>query len=251
MKRWIYAALIAASAILALGLLTVAGRPQAASAQTDGVAAGAERMITVSGVGSIEAEPDTAIVRLGVETQADTAEAALDQNSEQMQGVIEALTEAEIAEEDIQTSGLRLQPIYDEPTGASPATTRELVGYRASNTVEVRTTDLDNLGATLDAAVAAGGNTIQSIRFEISNNAALLEQAREAAMRDAIAKAEQLTALAGAELGAVLTIEEQGQSRPSPVFAEEAALAAGERPVPVQAGTETVEARVRVSWTIE
>lgn len=202
------------------------------------------RTIRVSGAGRVSARPDLAIVRVGVQTEADTAVAALDANSERMQGVISATLEAGIAEADIQTQGLSLQPVYDRPA-EGPA---ELRGYRARNLVEVRVRDLGILGDVLDTAVAAGGNTIEGIRFEVSDVAALLEQARAAAMNDAIAKAQQLTALADAELGEVLTIVES--SRAAPIVEREAAFEAAAA-VPVQAGTETIETTVQVSWRIQ
>lgn len=227
---------------------------QPAQAQEDGVAlaeSGAERIITVSGEGRVSARPDTAVVRIGVETEADTATAALDQNSVRMSGVISATLDVGVNRDDVQTEGLSLRPIYERPdrNPEGEEGPLELVSYRASNVVAVTVRDLDGLGTLLDAAVEAGGNTIQGIQFEISDNDELRESAREAAMNDAIAKAEQLTELAGAELGEVLTIEEIGSDAPSPVrFAEteQAANAA----VPVEPGQQEVGVRLRVTWRI-
>ncbi|MDX1688800.1 MAG: SIMPL domain-containing protein [Candidatus Promineifilaceae bacterium] len=224
---------------------------RAQDGDTTPAASGVERTITVSGQGRVSARPDIAIVRIGVETEADTATAALDENSVRMSGVISATLDAGVNREDVQTEGLSLRPIYQqgdrEPGGEEGPP--ELVGYRASNVVSVTVRDLDELGALLDAAVEAGGNTIQGIRFEISDNEELRSSAREAAMNDAIAKAEQLTQLAGAELGEVLTIEEVGGEAPSPVrFAEteQAASAA----VPVEPGQQEIQVNLRVTWRI-
>lgn len=230
--------------ILALSALGVGWQtPVAAQTETEPTTV-SERLIHVTGEGRIAAQPDTAVLRLGVQTEADTAVDALDDNNVRMQGVISATLGAGVAEADIQTQGLRLQPVYE--TGGS-TTTETLTGYRASNIVEVTVRDLENLGALLDTAVEAGGNTIESIRFEISDRAALLEQAREAAMSDATAKAEQLTDLAGAGLGEVVTINEFGQS-PAPVFAAEQAVA--DTAVPIQAGTQEIVSTVQVTWRI-
>lgn len=204
----------------------------------------AERVIQVTGNGAVSAQPDIATVRLGVQTEADTAVDALDQNNVRMSDLISATLEAGVAEEDIQTQGLRLQPVYDRSDD-----TPELTGYRASNIVEVTIRDLDNLGATLDAAIAAGGNTIENIRFEVSDREELLAAAREAAMNDAIQKAEQLTALADAELGEVLTITELGGTGPVPVALER--VESESAAVPVSPGTQTIEANVQVSWRIQ
>ena len=207
---------------------------------------GMERLITVTGQGRIMARPDTATLRIGVQTQAESAAAALDENSMRMNGVISATLDAGVEEADIQTAGLRLNPRYDRSEEGPPV----LIGYEAENTVAITVRDLENLGALLDTAVAAGGNTIEGIRFEISDNDALRADAREAAMAEAIDKAEQLTGLAGAELGEVVTIEELGSTQPRPVAIEAEAARGGAGAVPIQAGEQTVEASVRVTWRI-
>lgn len=210
-----------------------------------------ERTITVSGQGRVSARPDVAVVRIGVETEADTATAALDENSVRMSGVISATLDAGVSREEIQTEGLSLRPIYQRPDPGPEGEEGmpELVGYRASNIVAVTVRDLDELGMLLDAAVEAGGNTIQGIRFEISDNEELRSAAREAAMNEAIAKAEQLTDLAGAELGDVLTIEEIGGDAPSPVRLE--AEAAQDAAVPIEPGQQEISVSLRVTWRIE
>lgn len=227
---------------------------QPARAQNDDVApteSGVERTITVSGQGRVSARPDIAVVSIGVETEADSATAALDENSVRMSGVISATLDAGVTRDDVQTEGLSLRPIYQRP-GPGPEGEEgppELVGYRASNVVAVTVRDLDELGALLDAAVEAGGNRIQGIRFEISDNEELRSAAREAAMNEAIGKAEQLTELAGAELGDVLTIEEVGGEAPSPVrFAETEQAAAAA--VPVEPGRQEITVSLRVTWRI-
>jgi len=218
-----------------------------ASAQDDGAPAEAERTISVSGQGSVSVRPDMAVVWLGVQTEADTAQEALDENSVQMQSVISATLEAEVAEDDIQTQGLRLQPIYDQPQDGQE---REVQGYRASNIVEVTVRDLDELGTLLDAAVEAGGNTIENIRFEVSDTDEVLAQAREAAVDNARAKADQLATLLDVEVGEVLTVSESSFSPPTPVVFEEAA-ADRAAAVPVQPGTQSVEASVQITWQIQ
>lgn len=246
--RWLLpAAIILAAAGLFLGGMLSSTAPETAVAQEDTTPADTNRTISVTGAGQVSATPDTAVVRLGVQTDADTAADALEQNSLRMQDVISATLDAGVAEEDIRTSGLRLQPRYDRADEEAPDT---IIGYRANNSVEITVTDLDGLGELLDTAVAAGSNTIDSIQFQVSNRNELMDAAREAAMNDAIAKAEQLTELAGASLGPVLTINET--SRPAPAFAQEAAFdGVGGAAVPVQPGSQTIEVTVNVTWFIE
>lgn len=239
------------ASLLALAALAGVFLEQPARAQTDEPAEQSatggdlERLITVTGRGTVSARPDRATVRIGVQTEAETAAAALEQNNVQMNDVISATLEAGVDEADIQTVGLRLSPRYDQNEEGPPT----LIGYEAANTVAVTVQDLDNLGVLLDSAVAAGGNTVEGIQFEIGDNDALRAQAREAAMAEAIAKAEQLTDLAGAQLGEVVTIEELGSTEPRPVAVETADTARAAA-VPVQAGQQSVESSIRVTWRI-
>jgi uncharacterized protein YggE len=208
-----------------------------------------QRTISVSGTGMVSAAPDQALVSLGVQTDAEEASTALSENSSQMQALIDALEAAGIAAEDIQTQVLQLYPRYQEtPVGTSGATTSTLVGYTATNIVQVTVRDLDSLGSTLDAAVKAGGNQIQGISFKVSDPSSLVDQAREAAWNDAMHRAEQLAGLAGAQLGDVLTINESS-SVPSPII-EAARTALQAAAVPIQPGTQTITVDVQVTWLL-
>jgi uncharacterized protein YggE len=207
-----------------------------------------ERSISVSGNGEINAKPDRAVLELGAQTEAEKANAALSENSEQMQAVIEALKATGVEAENTQTQAVQLRPRYEEVAREPGQQERQLVGYVASNIVEVQLEDLDPLGELLDTAVQAGGNRIEGIRFEISDPSALLNQAREAAWNDARDKAAQLAELADGELAEVLTINESSRA-PRPVV-REAALDTGARAVPIEPGTQRIEVSVEVTWRL-
>lgn len=233
--------IIALMAGIGMTLSLLSPGPVAAQATTDSL-----RTIQVSGRGEVTAEPDEAVIRLGVETEADTAQQAVDANNEQMTAVISATLESGIEEANIRTEGFRLQPVYESPEDGQGA---ELTGYRVSNTASITVRDLAQLGDLLDAAVAAGSNTIEGIQFIISNQAELESAARDAAMADAQQKAEQLTELSGAQLGPVHTILETGI--PSPLsfnVTQEEALGTS---TPIQPGTQTIEATIQVTWEIQ
>lgn len=249
MKKW---SILTLSLVILLGvaMLSQAVAPQIAAQEDDVDDDSVQRTINVSGTGQVTAEPDVGLITIGVETQAEDASAALSQNSEQMQAIIDALLEADIPQENIQTRVVQLSPRYD--TGPSqagqPSGPPEIVGYSATNLAEVRVTDLDSLGQVLDSAAQAGANRISNIQFEISDPADLMDQAREAAWADALHKAEQLTGLAGEELGAVLRMRESSQT-PGPVLGrgpvvEEAAS------VPVEAGSLTITVNLDVTWLL-
>jgi uncharacterized protein YggE len=205
-----------------------------------------QRTISVSGSGTVSAAPDEVVLRLGVETMAETASEALSQNSEQMEAVIAALTEAGVPEENVQTQTVQLRPRYETPPRETgPAQERELIGYVASNIVEARINDLEAVGRLLDEAVEAGANRIDGIRFEVSDPGELLDQAREAAWQDAENKAQQLATLADGELGEVLSISES-TTTPRPVGLGGAVER--EAAVPIEPGTEDIQVDLQVTW---
>lgn len=255
-------------ALLVTILAMIPGRANnSASAQTPGQPTTYPRTVSVSGTGNVQAEPDMAVVVLGVQNEAATAREALTANNDQMEGLIAALRAAGIAQADIRTLAVQLYPRYDDrvpptplppdqpnltptPTGAAPAApAARTPTYVASNTVEVTVRDLARLGQTIDDAVTAGGNSIQGIRFDIANKTALLDQAREAAMTDARRKAEQLAGLADADLGVVITISEYSRT---PVMYEAAAMDMAQGgSVPVAPGTQTITLDVQVVWELQ
>jgi len=200
--------------------------------------------ISVSGRGQVSARPDVAVVTLGVQTEAEEASAALSQNGERVQRLIDALKGADVAAEDIQTRSIQLWPRYED---TRPEGQPQVVGYTASNTVEVRIRDLDALGRLLDSAVQAGGNRIEGIRFEVSDPSQVLDQAREAAWRDAEHKAAQMAELADAVLGEVISIGETSRT-PGPIVRE--GLGGAEAAVPVEPGSQALEVNVQVTWEL-
>jgi uncharacterized protein YggE len=205
------------------------------------------RTISVTGTGSANASPDVAVVRIGVRTDANTAQEALSQNSQKMQDLLSALQNAGIARQDIQTQYIQLNPRYNQPS-QQQANTPEVVGYSAANIVEVRVVNLESVGKILDSAVSTGGNTVEGIRFEISNQSDLYNQALEQAMTDARAKAERLADLSGAKLGEVLSITDVSAA-PIPYGAGGANPAAAQA-VPVEPGTQSVTANIQVTWLL-
>lgn len=205
------------------------------------------RFIRVNGAGSAAAQPDTAIIVVGVRTEAEEASAALTENNEQVSALLAALDQAGIAQEDIQTQRINLNPRYEEQPGqpGQPVVT----GYEAVNTVEVKVRDIDNVGQILDTTVQAGGNLIEQIRFEVNDSSTVMGQAREAAFDDAREKAEQLAGLAGAQLGNLISISESTVSFPRP-FAVGGEAQEADRAVPIEPGTQNVQVFLEVTWAI-
>lgn len=255
-------AVLLITVLLVAGLAVLPGRGQAPAyaqvAETPGPNNGAmTRSVTVSGQGTANVTPDIAFVDLGVQTDAKTAADALAQNNKQMQAVMNTLTGAGIAAADIKTQTIQVYPRYENPTptvaapqGQAAATTtpNQPTGFTATNTVEVTVRNLANLGTLLDQVVTAGGNTIQGVRFDVSDQTKAMDQARTSAMADANHKAQQLATLANAKLGAVITIVENSQG---PIPYQPMAARAAAESVPVSPGSQAITITVQVTWELQ
>lgn len=204
------------------------------------------RSIQVSGQGQVSAAPDQAVIQLGVQTEAEEAAQALSENNQNMNDLIQVFRDANIPSEDIQTQGINLNPRYDNPQNGTP----QVVGYVAENILKVKVEDLSRLGDLLDQAVQAGGNRINGISFEISNQQELLDQAREVAWENAQKKAQQLASLADASLGEVLTIRETS-NQPGPVVPAVRSMAVEQAAVPVEPGSQSVSVQLDVTWRLQ
>jgi hypothetical protein len=174
-----------------------------------------ETTLSISASGSVNREPDIAYLNAGVQTQGQTAQAAMSANSTAMNGVFDALAAADIDRRDMQTSNFSLQPQYDYSNRENGQP--RLTGYQASNQLTVKVRDLDNLGETMDALVSAGGNTFSGLNFALEDDRAAKNAARDLAMKEAIARAELYAAASGYEVARVVTISESGGLRPQPM----------------------------------
>ncbi|MDD3826538.1 MAG: SIMPL domain-containing protein [Anaerolineae bacterium] len=252
MSKKIFWTFLAVAALAAALLVPMA--PDPIAAQEPAADDDQRRTVTVSGTGQISASPDLVVIRVGVETQAEEAAAALADNSEQMQELIDALQEAGVPEDNIQTRAVSLFPIYEQPRPevSQPVTqTAQIIAFQATNIVEVRSEDMEGFGELLDTTVQAGGNRIEGIRFEVSDATPLLDQARQAAWDDALHKAEQLAEIAGLQLGEVWSITEISRT-PRPVGDVDAGVGRQvESAVPIEPGTQTLELDISVTWLLE
>ncbi|WP_424969395.1 SIMPL domain-containing protein [Dinoroseobacter sp. S76] len=198
-------------------------------------------LLNVTGEAQIPAIPDMATIRLGVVTEDRRADQALAENATQMAAVLAKLQGFDIAPRDLQTSDLNLSPLY-EPGQDYRGQSRRIIGFRASNSLTVRVRDLERLGEILDASVSDGANNFGGLSFGVQAPGPLESAAREAAMKDALARAETLATAAGVSLGPIRSITEQGGFRgPQMMRAEMAMADAG---VPVAAGEVTMSSSV-------
>ena len=201
--------------------------------------------ITVTGEGQIEAQPDMATLTLGVTTEGATPAEAMTANSSQLAAVLERLKAAGTADRDLQTTGLSLNPNWqNNATGDAP----RIVGYVATNMLTVRVRALETLGGVLDAAIGQGANTFNGISFGLADPAPAMNEARRRAVADAMARAELLATAAGVPLGPVVSISEGGSGGwPAPAYRMEAV---SDSPVPVADGQVSTQASVTMVFSI-
>ena len=200
-----------------------------------------DKLVTVTGEATVGITPDAAVIRIGVNSQGKTAREASDANAKQMTSVLAAIKESGIADRDVQTSRLSLQPQYDP----NKSGTARLLGFQVTNQVSIKIRDTDKVPAILDRAIAAGANEMSGIEFVVSETSKLLDQARDDAITDGRRKAELYAKAAGAKIGQVLTIVEEGSS--PPVRPMQAMRAAG---VPVAPGEQTLRAVVTITYAL-
>lgn len=205
--------------------------------------------ITVSGHGEVDVPPDIGFVTVGVQSTASTVAAARDAAADSADALVSSLKKNGVAEKDIQTTGLYIQPNYDYAKG-SP----QLTGYTVTNTVTTKVRKIDTMSKVVDDAVAAGGDSVrlQGVSFGVEDSDKAKQDARDKAMADAKAKAEALAKLGGVNLGKPVTIAEtQGGSTVPSVDKGAGESLGGDVSTPIQPGTNKVSVDVAVRWAIE
>ena len=222
-----------------------------------GAVAGMEQTgITVEGTGEVQIAPDSAFLSLGVQVVAETAAEATIALSTDSNAVVEAVKEAGVDEADIATQSLTLTPVYAEPgPDRTWDTPPKIDGYRASTTVLVTAHEIDGAAESLDAALSAGANVVNYVRFGVMETAILEQQALDLATRDAARKAEAMAAALGGKVGGLIWIVEQtsGFGGSYPVAKQSIAFAdANMAPlVALEAGQLTITARVIANFAYE
>lgn len=251
-----------ATVLAALPLAAMAGIGLAQSAHAQTVSAGpvvpaGNTLLNIAAEGKVARTPDLAVFSAGVTTQGKTAGEALTENAQRMAAVIAALRKAGIAERDIQTSNLSVNPVYGQPKrlpdGSYEQTDPVIIGYQATNQVSVRQRKLDQYGKVIDTLVSAGANQVNGPSFQIDSPEGALDEARVAAMSKARARADLYAKAAGLRVVRVLSISENGGFAPPPqppiMFAREA-MSSAPKASPVAAGELEMTVTVNVSYEL-
>jgi len=197
---------------LTLAALLVCAAPALAQVPAQTQAAAGTRLDLVA-TGEVSRVPDIVRINAGVVTQAATASEAIRQNAARMERVRAALRRAGIADRDIQTSSISLQPDYRYAENQPP----QLTGYRASNEVNVRFRDIAESGAILDALVAEGANQINGPMLGLDRPEQALDEARTRALGNARARAELYARALGMRVVRIVAVSEAGAMPMPPV----------------------------------
>jgi len=203
--------------------------------------------IWVSGQGKVTVTPDIATLYLGIEAQADTVAEAQSQAVEAMDAVMTTLTDNGVDEDDIQTQYFSIDQVTRWDDGE-----QIVIGYRVTNMVTAKVREIDDVGSIIDAVATAGGDLIRinNIAFSVDDPSEYYEEAREEAMADAKAKAEQLADLAGVELGRPTYISE-GTIYSPVVYRDVGMTEAAPPSTPISPGEIELTLIVQVAYAIE
>jgi uncharacterized protein len=220
---------------LAIAVALLTGGADAATRAT----AASTDTVTVTGTGTVTAVPDQAEFDFTVQTKGATAAGVLARNGADTTAVIAAVEATGVAEADIQTQQVSLDPVQSSD-GTS------IVGYTASDTIDVTKLAIAKAGAVVDAAVGAGATDVSGPSLTLSSQDALYNQALKNAVAQAKTKAQALADAAGLNLGGVVTMVEGGGVTPLP-FSVGAAASPN---TPIQPGTQDVQATVTVTFAL-
>ena len=237
-----------AAAFLSGALLTAMAWQGTASAQ---VVANAPVLstLTLNVEGRALRAPDIAEVSGGVVTAAPTASAAMTENAARMSAVVAAVRKAGIADRDIQTAGLSLQPQYKYENNQPPM----LTGYQATNTVNLRIRKIGDTGKLLDTLVNVGANQINGPNFRVDDSEAALDEARLAAVQTAKGRADLYAKATGLRIKRIVTMSEIAgyQPGPQPMMVKMARDSMAEASTPVVPGEVALTINLTVVYEFE
>lgn len=168
-------------------------------------AAMADTTISVNGSGEVRIAADTAIVSLGVNARNKDVLKAQQKVNDSIAAIREALIEAGIAEENINTAYINIYAVYDYNEGGE-----RLSAYNANSTLAIKVTDITMVGKIIDVAFTAGANTLDGVSFSASDTTVAEEEAMKKAVESAKEKAKVLANASNLKITGIETITESG-----------------------------------------
>ncbi len=204
--------------------------------------------IQVNGSHQEEIAPDIAFINLGTVTEAETVTEAQTKNAAVADRVHSQLTSLGIKSEYIKTANYSVTPLYtNDDSGRRLQTVK---GYQVTNSIIV-TVAADKAGETIDAALQAGANQVNSIRFGSRTESDVKNAALAQAVRDALGKADAIAAALNKRVVKVTSVNENGVNLQSPEVATRLYAKADLASTPISAGLLLLSANVQVTVELE
>lgn len=202
---------------------------------------------TVTGEGKVSVIPDIATVNVGVISNGSTVKEAQNNLNENINAVTAAIKKVGIDEKDIKTSNYNLSPTYDYSAGD-----QQITGYEAASTLTIKVRKIDSANNVVDAATAAGANTVGGISFDVDDKTKAEDEARKLAVADAKAKAELAAATTGFTLGKIINYQEStNNNRFMPMYAKaDMAIGGANESTKLSTGTTDIELTVTLSYEV-
>jgi len=207
------------------------------------------RTIAVAGVGEVQAEPDRALVTLGVESRKPKLEDARAEVTKTIDAVLKLTRDLKIETRYVRSTRVNVQAEYNWDNGAKE---RNLIGYFVSRQVEVELRDLDKLGQLLERATDLGVNQMGDPRLDSSKRHELEREALAKAVEDAKLNAEAVAKAAGAKLGGARTISASSGfvAPPMPMQMKAMAARAGDASESYQSGQMNFTGNVQIEYDL-
>lgn len=232
-----------AAVILSLFAAAPAWPQQAPAQSANGPAANTETLprITVEGIGAAGAKPDMAVLQISVSHEAKTAKDAVAQVNQSLNPLLAALKKS-LPEKDIRSSGWTVGPVYSQDNERK---NKQQKSFRAVSQLSVKIRETKQVGAIIDAALAAGATEISDLSWTNSETEPLYREARRQAVANALEKTASYARAANAETGRILRIEEGGADSSPRFYARAAAPIMAD--TAVAEGENSYTARVQIT----
>ena len=231
---------------VALGLAVSNGTASASgdSASASGVCASSAPKLTVQGTGNASATPDVVTVSVAIDVTDPSAQASLVDDNSKANAVTAALKQGGVADKDIQTSNVSIQPNYN--------LAGNITGYAMTNTLTAKLRNFSTAGSVIDAVTAAAGNAarIDSLTFSIEDQRKVEDTARNDAVHQAVSHARSMAQAAGERLGPVCSLSDDSSPTYFNVGPLRASANAVASPVPLQAGSQQVSAQITLVYAL-
>lgn len=208
------------------------------------------RTVEVIGQGEVSVVPNEVVMNLGVESTNMSLEQAKRENDSRVQQLIKSLRDAGVAERDIQTANINIEPQYDYRADG-----RQFLGFMVRRNVTAKIKDVSKLEDVTSRVVSAGITSIFNYEYRTSDEKKLELDARAKAVASAKEKAEALAKELGLKIIKAYSVVEEAYGRPIPVY-RGGAMEASMSSRPTDAGTFalgeiTISSNVRVIFEVQ